>query len=229
MPPVQPRDRLIVALDHSSRNEIMAMADQLDGAAGLFKIGLQAFVANGPSIAREFAAAERRLFLDLKLHDIPNTVERAAAEAARLGISMLTIHASGGRRMIEAAARAKGGADLRILAVTVLTSLGAGDLDEIGFASTPAEAVRRLALLARDSGADGVVASPREIETIREACGAGFLIVTPGIRAAGDATGDQARTLSAPEALARGADYIVVGRPITGAADPRRAALQLLA
>jgi orotidine-5'-phosphate decarboxylase len=229
MPSVQPRDRLIVALDRSRRDELLGLADRLDGAVGLFKLGLQSFLANGPAIVRDFVDAKRSVFLDLKLHDIPHTVAKATAEAAGLGAGMLTLHAAGGRAMLQAASRAREGSGLLLLGVSVLTSLGERDLREIGFEGGAEQAVRRLAVLARDCGLDGVVASPLEIATIRGACGPEFLIVTPGIRAGRDDAGDQARTLSATRAIEAGADYIVVGRPITEAPDPREAAIALFA
>jgi orotidine-5'-phosphate decarboxylase len=228
VPPMQPRDRLIVALDRSSREEILALGEELHERAGVFKLGLQAFVSNGPGMVREFVAARRRVFLDLKLHDIPNTVAGAVTEAARLGAFMLTVHAGGGHSMMEAAARAKAGSGLLILGVTVLTSLSEADLLEIGFGASPVDLAVRMARAAQDAGLDGVVASPLEIEAIREACGSGLLIVTPGVRAEGESTGDQARTMSAAKAVAAGADYIVVGRPITDAPDRVEAARRIV-
>ncbi|HEY0592763.1 MAG TPA: orotidine-5'-phosphate decarboxylase [Thermoanaerobaculia bacterium] len=218
-----PSDRLIVALDRSTRDDLLRLTRDLAGVAGVFKIGLQAFVANGPDLVREITREGHRVFLDLKLHDIPNTVARSVAEAARLGVAMLTVHASGGPAMLRAAADAAAGSDLLVLGVTVLTALDAAALGSIGVSGTPEEAVVRLARLARESGLGGVVASPREIGPIRAACGTGLKIVTPGIRAGGGAD-DQARTLSAREAIAAGADWIVVGRPITDAESPRAAA-----
>jgi orotidine-5'-phosphate decarboxylase len=228
---MNPSDRLIVALDRSDRSEILELVDELSGLAGLFKIGLQAFVSNGPSLVREISERGERVFLDLKLHDIPNTVRKSVEEAARLGAAMLTIHASGGEEMIRAAsdgARSSGGS-LIILGVTVLTSLDGKALEDVGIRDGAENAVTRLAQLAMRGGAAGVVASPREIAAIRRACGEGLKIITPGIRAAGEATGDQSRTLSAREAIEAGADYIVVGRPILDAPDRREAAASLIA
>lgn len=218
-----PSERLIVALDRSGREDLLRLAGGLTGVAGVLKVGLQAFVANGPSIVRELGRQGHRIFLDLKLHDIPNTVSRAVTEAARLGVSMLTVHASGGAAMMRAAAEAAAGTDLLVLGVTVLTSLDDAALAAIGYSGTPEQSVVRLARLARESGLGGVVASPREIASIRSACGPGLRIVTPGIRAVAS-DDDQARTLTAREAIAAGADWIVVGRPITDAQDPRAAA-----
>lgn len=221
---MQAQDRLAVALDASSRDELLRIADALHGAAGVLKIGLQAFVANGPSIVRELVARGARVFLDLKIHDIPNTARHAVAEAANLGAFMTTVHASGGEAMLSACARA----DLLVLGVTVLTSLDARDLERAGFSGTPVVNAVRLARLAQASGLRGVVASPEEIAPLRDACGGDLVIVTPGIRPAGGDAGDQRRTATPREAIRAGADYIVVGRPITGAADARSAALRIV-
>ena len=221
---MQSRDRLIVAADLSTRDEILALIDELHGAAGVFKIGLQAFIANGPSLVREIVARGERVFLDLKLHDIPNTVAHAAAEAASLGADMLTVHASGGEAMLRAAALDTP----LVLAVTILTSIDERELMNIGFSGTAQINAVALARLAAGCGVRGVVASPLEIGAIREACGSALTIVTPGIRPAGGDTGDQKRTMSAGEAVRAGADYIVVGRPITGAKNRHDAALRIL-
>jgi orotidine-5'-phosphate decarboxylase len=213
-----------VAVDLSTRDEILRLADALQGAAGVLKIGLQAFVANGPSIVREIVARGDRVFLDLKIHDIPNTAQHAIAEVAALGASMATVHTAGGESMLRACVRE----DLLVLGVTVLTSLDDAELREIGFAGSAVQNVVRLAQLAQASGLRGVVASPLEIETIRDACGADFVILTPGIRPAGAVAGDQRRTMTPGDAVRAGADYIVVGRPITSAADPRSAALRIV-
>jgi orotidine-5'-phosphate decarboxylase len=198
----------------------------------MFKVGFEAFTAEGPELVRSLMGIGERVFLDLKLHDIPNTVRAAARQAGTLGVSLLTVHASGGRRMIEAAvegvrsaesARGAGGR-ARVLAVTALTSLSPQDLSEIGFQGSPEEVVVRLARLAQAAGADGVVASPREIAVGRKACGPDFLIVTPGIRPASSTSDDQARTATPASAVRSGADYLVIGRPITGASDPAAAA-----
>ena len=222
---MQASDRLIVAADLSTRDEILRLSDELAGVAGLIKIGLQAFIANGPTLVREVVAREHRVFLDLKLHDIPNTVQHAAAEAAALGAAMLTVHAAGGTAMLRAAATDR----LLVLAVTVLTSLGEDDLRDIGMMGTAESNAVRLAGLARSAGLRGVVASPLEIGAIRAACGADFAIVTPGIRPAGDQAGDQRRTMTPAQAVLAGADYIVVGRPITGARNRRDAAEKIVA
>jgi len=224
MPIMQATDRLIVAIDRSSRDEILRLADSLHGAAGIFKIGLQAFVTNGPAIVREVIARGAKVFLDLKIHDIPNTAKHAVAEAASLGAAMVTVHTSGGASMLRACALDS----TLVLGVTVLTSLDDAELQRIGFTGTALETVVRLAKLAQESGLRGVVASPHEVAAIREACGNEVRIVVPGIRPEGTEAGDQRRTMTPAAAIAAGADYIVVGRPITDASDPRSAALALV-
>ena len=221
---MQPRDRLVVALDISTRDDVLRLVDQLHDAAGVFKIGLQAFTSLGPSIVREVVARGERVFLDLKIHDIPNTASHAIAEVASLGASMTTVHASGGEAMLRACAHDS----VLVLGVTILTSLADSELAPIGFAGGVAENASRLALLAQRNGLRGVVSSPREIAAIREACGRDFVILTPGIRPSGADAGDQRRTMTPREAITAGADYIVVGRPITNAADPRSAAMRVI-
>jgi len=216
---MQSLNRLIVAIDRSSRDEILGLVDKLHGVANIFKIGPQAFIANGPSIVREVTARGEKVFLDLKIHDIPNTAGKAVAEAAAHGASMMTVHASGGEAMLRACALATP----LVLGVTVLTSMDDRELQRVGFAGTALDTALKLALLAQKSGLRGVVASPHEIESIRRACGDDLIIVAPGIRVNG-ATDDQRRTATPAAAIAAGADYIVVGRPITAAADPRSAA-----
>ena len=222
-----PGNRLIVALDVEDRAQADALAARLGGAAGWLKIGLELFIAAGPDLVSDYAGAGRRIMLDLKLHDIPATVERAVARAGALGAELLTVHAAGGRAMLAAAAAAAhrvGARRPRILAVTVLTSLDDRDLAEVGSAGPVEDLVVRRARLAADAGADGVVASPREAAVLRAALPADFLIVTPGVRPAGADVGDQKRVLTAAEARAAGADLVVVGRPIRDAADPAAAA-----
>ncbi len=224
-------DQLIAALDVDTAADARRLADRLRGAVGGFKIGNRLFTSQGPSIVEELASRGDRVFLDLKFHDIPHTVAGAVAAATRLGAWMVNVHASGGAAMMRAvraaadeeAARLSRPAPL-VVAVTILTSLDERTLADIGMAGTIAEQAERLAALAQASRLDGVVASPHEIRLIRARCGAAFTVVTPGIRGAADAKGDQARTMTAAEALAAGATYLVVGRPIIGAADPRAAA-----
>jgi orotidine-5'-phosphate decarboxylase len=221
---MQARDRLVVAADLAARDDILRLVDELRGAVGVFKIGLQAFIANGPSIVREVVAGGEKVFLDLKIHDIPNTAQHAVAEAEALGASIVTVHASGGDAMLRACA----GSRALVLGVTILTSLDEAEVARIGFTGSPMQSAVRLATLARDAGLRGVVASPHEIAAIREACGGDVTILTPGIRPAGEAAGDQRRTMTPAEAIAAGADYIVVGRPITGAKNRRDAALRMV-
>ena len=221
---MQARDRLVVAVDFSSRDAIHSLLDDLHGAVGVIKIGLQAFIANGPSVVTEIVDRGEKVFLDLKIHDIPNTAQNAVAEAAALGAAITTVHAEGGLAMMEACSRTAA----LVLGVTILTSLDDAELHRIGFAGTPLDNAVRLALLAKSAGLPGVVASPHEIEAIRKACGDGFVILTPGIRPTGADDGDQRRVMTPREAIARGADYLVVGRPITGAPNARAAALQIV-
>lgn len=218
-----PRERLIVALDVPTAEAAADLVEHLRGGVGMFKVGSHLFTAAGPGFVRSLTARGDRVFLDLKYHDIPNTVSHAVAAAGQLGVSLATVHGLGGREMLEeaAAARVHG---LRLLAITILTSHTPESMARIGIADPLPDQVRRLALLARDAGIDGVVASPHEVAAIRAACGPDFLVVTPGIRPAGAALGDQARAATPGAALQAGADYLVVGRPITEAADPRAAA-----
>ena len=223
---MQAVDRLVVALDLSARDDILRAVDELHGAAGTFKIGLQAFIGNGPAIVREIVARGDRVFLDLKIHDIPNTAKHAVAEAVSLGASMVTVHAAGGDAMLRACVESQRNA--LVLGVTILTSLDESDLPRIGFSGdVPSNAVR-LAQLVQSAGLRGVVASPREIARLREACGPDLVILTPGIRPAGGDVADQRRTMTAAEAVRAGANYIVVGRPITGAKDRHAAAMQIV-
>jgi orotidine-5'-phosphate decarboxylase len=218
------RERLIVALDVPAREPALELVRALSGHVGMFKVGSQLFTAAGPEFVQEVVGGGEKVFLDLKFHDIPNTVAGAVASASRLGVSLLDVHGLGGRAMLEAAVGALPAMGTRLLAITVLTSHDDATLGQIGVNGTMGDSVRRLALLACDAGLDGVVASPHEVGLIREACGPDFLIVTPGIRPAGAAAGDQARAATPGAALSAGADYLVVGRPITASADPAAAA-----
>jgi orotidine-5'-phosphate decarboxylase len=219
-----PRDRLIVALDVADAATARTMVDRLAGHVGMFKVGNQIFTAAGPEFVREVIARGEKVFLDLKFHDIPNTVAGAVSSAGQLGVSLVDVHALGGKEMLEAAVGALPAMGIRLLAITILTSHKEETLGSVGVGGSVADSVRRLALLAREAGADGVVASPQEVALVREACGRDFLVVTPGIRPAGASRGDQSRTATPAAAVAAGADYIVVGRPILEAADPAAAA-----
>jgi orotidine-5'-phosphate decarboxylase len=222
---------ILVALDLDTVEAATAMADRLQGHVGGYKIGSHLFTAEGPSFARTLSARGDRVFLDLKFHDIPNTVAAAVRSAARLGVWMVSVHASGGRAMLQAAreaARQAGeetGRRALVIAVTVLTSFDHDELARVGVSSSILQQVERLALLAEDAGLDGAVASPLETPRLRERCGPDFVIVTPGIRSGAPAAGDdQVRTMSAAEAMRAGSSYLVVGRPILKAADPAAAA-----
>lgn len=232
------RGRLILALDVGGNiGEALAWTERLKDHVGMFKIGKEAFTTFGPDIVRRVEENGGKVFLDLKFHDIPNTVARAAEAAAKLGVSMFNVHALGGRKMMEEAVHASGDASRRfhlpapiVLAVTVLTSLGDDDVVDMGFGEPSAHDLAvRLARLAKDAGVSGVVASAREVPAIREACGGDFIIVTPGIRSESSVAGDdQKRVLTPEEAVRRGADFLVVGRPITTSADPVAAADEMV-
>lgn len=228
---------ILIALDVESAAKAVALANALRGAVGGYKIGKQLFTAEGPAMVRELAERGDRVFLDLKFHDIPNTVAGAVQSAVATGAWMVNVHASGGSAMMKAAAEsarktaeALGRPRPLVIGVTVLTSMNDAAFAEIGVSRGIQAQVVHLARLAKESGLDGVVASPQETAAIREACGPDFQIVTPGIRPA-DQQGkdDQARTLTPKEAMAAGASYLVIGRPITGAPSPREAAEKILA
>jgi orotidine-5'-phosphate decarboxylase len=230
-----PRSSLIVALDFDSLSSALRFASQVADVVGLFKIGSQLFTSAGPAAIKEVTALGPGVFLDLKFHDIPNTVAGAVLAAAALpGVQLVNVHALGGPAMMKAAAQAisagvpMGSDRPRLLAVTILTSMDQKAMHETGIHGTPKNRAVNLALLAKKAGVDGVVASVQEAKTIRKACGSGFLIVTPGVRPNGKAKSakgdDQARTATPTQAIRAGADYIVVGRPILAAEDPRAAA-----
>jgi len=233
--PADPRDRLIVALDVDTLEAAVGLVERLEGVATRFKIGSQLFTAAGPAAVDAVRKRGGEVFLDLKYHDIPNTVAGAAREAARLGVFMFNVHASGGRAMMRAAAEAvaasaSGSRRPLAIAVTVLTSLDRAALGrELGIASSVEGHVLHLCRLARDAGLDGCVASPHEIRVIRNQLGAGWVIVTPGVRPAGSGADDQSRIATPRAAAAAGAHYLVVGRPITAAPDPIRATEAILA
>jgi len=222
---------IIVALDVPSVDKALALAEQLAPAVGAFKIGSELFTSAGPDIVRRIRATGAAVFLDLKFHDIPNTVAKAVAAATRLDVQMLTIHTGGGPEMMRAAeasaqetACALGRPAPLVLGVTVLTSMDANELGAVGLAPNPGKQVERLAALAASSGLRGLVCSPLELAALRQQLPSSIQLVTPGIRGPGDAAGDQKRTLSASEAIAAGANWLVIGRPIYAAENPRAAA-----
>jgi orotidine-5'-phosphate decarboxylase len=214
--------RVIVALDFAEVKSALALAQRLDPAQCRVKVGKELFTAAGPALVEQLVSRGFGVFLDLKFHDIPNTVAAACRAAERLGVWMLNVHACGGRAMMEAAREAvtaRAGAP-KLVAVTLLTSMTEADLAEIGMPGAAHEVVRRLALLAQNTGLDGVVCSGREAALLRESCGMDFCLVTPGIRPADAGADDQQRVMTPRGALAAGADYLVIGRPITRAPDP---------
>ena len=226
------KEKVIIALDVSSRERALRIVGQLSDLAGMFKIGSQLYTAEGPALVREIIRLGGKVFLDLKFHDIPNTVTQAAIEAAKLGVSMLTIHACGGRTMMNAVSKELrenfSGAKPLLVAVTILTSLDTRDLFEIGLEQPIERQVERLALMAQDCGLDGVVCSPREIHILRRVLGSNFKIVVPGIRMPDQPVDDQQRTATPRQAIEAGADYIVIGRAVTGEPDARSALQRLL-
>lgn len=217
-----PDPRVIVALDFAAPEQARAFVRRLRPGACRLKVGKELFTRGGPDLLRDFVASGFPVFLDLKFHDIPNTVAGACAAAADLGVWMINVHASGGRAMMEAAREAveRSAHRPKLIAVTVLTSLAQSDLQEIGLSGAPQEAVLRLAALARAAGMDGVVCSAQEAAALRSALGRAFLLVTPGIRPAGASRGDQQRVVTPGDAIRFGADYLVIGRPVTAADDP---------
>lgn len=225
--------RVIVALDLPSAGEALELVDRLGEAGTFYKVGLELFTRAGPDVVRALGDRGKQVFLDLKLHDIPNTVARALASMASLRVSLATVHAAGGGAMLRAAAEARdaAGTSMEVVAVTVLTSLSAADVAEAWGRPVPAvdAEVERLARLTREAGLDGVVSSPREAARLRRALGPGARLVTPGIRLAGGDRGDQKRVTTPREAVEAGADYLVVGRAVTAAADPVRALRRVLA
>lgn len=227
--------RLIVALDTADRAKAESLVEQLGDAVCFYKVGMELFYSQGPDIVRYLRQRGKDVFLDLKLHDIPNTVAQALRPLVGLGVSLVNVHASGGGKMMQTAVEAlrEEAAKLQVacpalIAVTVLTSMDQEQWADLGCARTIGDQVLELAKLSQQSGLDGVVASSQEAALIRSACGESFKIVTPGIRPSGSATDDQARIMTPADALKAGADYLVVGRPITAAAEPRLAAEKIL-
>lgn len=225
------KDKLIVALDVDTMDEVDRLVDLLKDDVGMFKIGMQVYNSLGSGVIGRVQQAGGKIFLDLKLHDIPNTVAQTVRVLTGLGVDIINVHASGGRAMMQEASRAAveeaerlGIRPPLVIAVTILTSLGEEDMADIGYGGKPQDMVRRLALLARQSGMDGVVCSPLEAPLVRDVCGPEFVTVTPGVRPAFAHQGDQKRIMTPRRAIESGSHYLVVGRPITGATDPREAA-----
>lgn len=231
LPVTAARDRLIVALDYPEAAPARQLVKNLGEEVSTYKVGKQLFTAEGPQFVRELVEAQKRVFLDLKFHDIPNTVASAIRSASRLGVSMLTVHASGGSIMLKEAVAAAQETEHPplVLAVTVLTSMTDGDLQQVGVSGRVLDHVLRLSALAREAGCGGIVASAHEAQELRRELGEGFAIVTPGVRPAGTDQGDQARVVTPAQAIEAGATHLVVGRPITAAPDPVAAAQQILA
>ena len=221
--PSRPQDKIIIALDVPDTDGALRLLDSLGDPPALCKIGLELFTAEGPSVIKAVQDRGSRVFLDLKFHDIPNTVAHAVKSASGLGVAMTTLHASGGPVMLEAAAKAAEGSELLLLAVTVLTSMDAAQLSSTGICVEPREQVLRLAGLASDAGIGGVVCSPLEVNAIRTSLGNDLRIVTPGVRPTWAAAGDQKRVMTPAEAVKEGSDWLVIGRPITANENPREA------
>lgn len=224
------KDRLIIALDVPNASQAQSLVQSIGDAGVFYKVGLELFTAEGPGIVRELVHSGKKVFLDLKVHEIPNSAAGAIRSAAALGVSMVTVHATGGLRMMQAASIAALAAPQRltVLAVTILTSLSEPEVREIGYSGSAADQVQRLAIMAKNAGCGGVVASPQEVHRLREEIGPELAIVTPGIRPLGSDIGDQARIATPADALRAGASHLVVGRPINAAADPAAAAQNIL-
>ena len=222
-------NRVIIPLDVPTVAEAFSLVDQLGDDADFYKVGFELFTRGGPQVVNELVSRGKRVFLDLKLHDIPNTVARSVAAASDLGVDLLTLHASGGPRMMEAAAAARSGS-LKLLAVTILTSLTSEEIASVWDREICSmdDDVARLAMMSKEAGVDGIVASALEVNQVRQQVGADFLIVTPGIRPAGAASGDQNRVATPAEAVQNGSDYLVIGRPITQSSDPPAAFATIL-
>ena len=223
------KSNVIVALDYDNKHSALTLADRLDPKYCRVKVGKELFTAAGPSVVKELSDRGFDIFLDLKFHDIPNTVAKALSAAADLGVWMANVHASGGSRMMSAAKQALGnsGSDMLLIGVTVLTSMDTSDLEEVGIKRTLSDQVLHLASMTKDSGLDGVVCSAQEARTLKESLGEDFKLVTPGIRLANSAADDQRRIVTPADAMALGSDYLVIGRPITQSADPLATLLEI--
>ena len=223
------KSNVIVALDYDNKHSALTLADRLDPKYCRVKVGKELFTAAGPSVVKELSDRGFDVFLDLKFHDIPNTVAKALSAAADLGVWMANVHASGGSRMMSAAKQAldNSGSDMLLIGVTVLTSMDTSDLEEVGIKRTLSDQVLHLASMTKDSGLDGVVCSAQEARTLKEALGEDFKLVTPGIRLANSAADDQRRIVTPSDAMALGSDYLVIGRPITQSADPLATLLEI--
>jgi orotidine-5'-phosphate decarboxylase len=224
------RDQLIVALDVSSAAQAQKIVFSLGDSVSFYKVGMQLYTAEGPSVVRDLVSSGRRVFLDLKYHDIPNTVGAAVRAAGKLGVSLLTVHGAGGSKMLRAAMEAarESNPAMKLVAVTVLTSMDEEDLNEVGVPGNLERQVVQVANLALKAGCHGVVSSAREVKALRVRLGNDFLVVTPGVRPPGAAHGDQARAVTPAEAIAAGSTHLVVGRPITGAENPSEQAEKII-
>lgn len=220
------KNPIIVALDVPSRVEALSLIDKLGDAAGFYKVGMELYAAEGPAFVKEMVARGANVFLDMKFYDIPETVKRATAIVAGLGVKLLTVH--GSSAVMRGAAEGRGASGLKLLAVTVLTSFDEQDMADLGYSAAIPDVVALRVSKARESGIDGIVCSPLELKRVREIAGPDSLLVTPGVRSAGAATGDQKRVATPAQAIADGADLLVIGRQITRAADPRGEALRIL-
>jgi orotidine-5'-phosphate decarboxylase len=225
---IPPKEKIIVAIDTPDAPSSLRLVESLGDTVGWVKIGLQLFTAEGPSIVRQMKDLGRKVFLDLKFHDIPNTAREAVHSALALGVDMTTIHLAGGRSMVKESVGAAENSPLLVLGVTVLTSMNEAELNGIGIPRTPAEQVEHLVALGTEVGLRGVVCSPLEISLLRSRFGNSLTIVTPGVRPLGSASGDQSRIMTPADALRAGADHLVIGRPITAAPSPRDAAKKIL-
>jgi orotidine-5'-phosphate decarboxylase len=223
------KSTVIVALDYDNQDSALTLADRLDPTLCRLKVGKELFTAAGPSVVKKLTDRGFDIFLDLKFHDIPNTVAKAIGTAADLGVWMTNVHASGGSRMMSAARQAldSKGSDMLLIGVTVLTSMDVSDLEEVGVQGNASAQVLRLAELAKNSGLDGVVCSAQEAKLLKESLGQGFKLVTPGIRLADSVADDQRRIVTPADALALGSDYLVIGRPITKSTDPLATLLEI--